>query len=186
MAKLNEIQLDFLKSQNILPSNVFDATGLSKPQRINLMDSLELSFYFGGAPCNKAGHTLRTKAGHCIQCDTSKIAYQLRHLAAGFIYIAYSINKNLIKIGTTKNPPIIRIEVLNTEAYGNTRDWTLQKYKEIKKDMGKIEFSIHSELSNYSKIITYEKSRGVFVECRELFACGVMKANEVFEKHTSN
>ena len=106
MVQLTNEQITFLKSQGIAPAQLFDASHTkSKADREAQMDALELSLYFGGAACAKGGHTLRTKAGHCIQCDTSKIAYQLRHSASGYVYLAYSQSKKLTKVGFTKNHP---------------------------------------------------------------------------------
>ena len=53
------------------------------------------------------------------------------------------------------------------------------------KDTGKKEFEIHSTLEKYQKAITYEKTRGLIVKCREIFACDYQVALEAFLKHTT-
>ena len=127
MLKLTHKQIEFLKSQGISPSQVFDASTVStKTERESRMTALELYFYYGGAECRKGGHTLRTKAGHCIQCDHSKIAYQLRSSAAGYVYLAFSKNKKLSKVGFTKNHPSERIGLLVKESYANADDWIVE------------------------------------------------------------
>jgi hypothetical protein len=185
MAQLTNEQLAFLKVQKISPSWLFDGSGLSKRARDEAMDALEKYFYYGGAPCAKEGHTLRTKAGHCIQCDTSKIAYQLRNSAAGYVYLAYSKSTKLCKVGFSKHHPQDRKDFLNKEAYGNITDWDIKKIIALKKDAGKKEFEIHSTLEMYQKAITYEKARGLIVECREIFSCDYQVALEAFHLHTA-
>jgi hypothetical protein len=58
-----------------------------------------------GAPCGDAGHRLRTRAGHRVQCDPKKLAFQARHSAEQYVYIAGSVSDGLIKIGTCKDVP---------------------------------------------------------------------------------
>lgn len=185
MAQLTNEQLAFLKGQKVSPSLLFDGSGLSKRAREVAMDTLEKFFYYGGAPCTKAGHTLRSKAGHCIQCDTSKIAYQLRNSAAGYVYLAYSKSTRFSKIGYSKHHPQDRKDFLNKEAYGNITDWDIKKIVVLEKDAGKKEFEIHSSLEQYQKAITYEKTRGLIVECREIFSCDYLVALEAFLKNTA-
>lgn len=182
MAQLTNEQVIFLKRQYIAPSQIFDASNTtSKIDREAQMKSLELLFYYGGAPCKTAGHTLRTRAGHCIQCDTSRIAYQMRHSASGFVYLAYSKSKQLAKVGFTKNSPQCRAEILRNEHYANASDWAIKQKFKFEKDAGKKEFAIHSLLEAYWTQLTYEKSRGCKVECREVFSCSQEVATKAFE-----
>jgi len=148
------------------------------------MDLLELSLYYGGAACREGGHTLRTKAGHCIQCHTEKIAYQFRHSASGYVYLAYSQSKKLTKIGFTKNPPQARIDLLRQERYANASDWELKKMAKFEKDAGRREFAIHSLLENHLSPVFYEKYKGQMVECREVFSCEQQVAIKAFEQVT--
>jgi hypothetical protein len=50
-----------------------------------------------GAPCGNAGHRLRIRAGHCVQCDPKKLAFQARHSAEQYVYIAGSVSEGLIR-----------------------------------------------------------------------------------------
>ena len=177
MGLLTKEQINFLKSQGIAPAQVFDASMTkSKADRESKMEALELSFYFGGDACSKGGHTLRTKAGHCIQCDTSRIAYQLRYSASGHVYLAYSQSKRLAKVGFTKNHPQDRAELLRKEQYANASDWDIKKMMRFEKDAGRREFAIHSLLEAHLKPISYEKYKGQMVECREIFTCDLQLA----------
>ena len=60
-----------------------------------------------------------------------------------------------------------------------------KKIVAMTKDTGKKEFEIHSTLEKYQKAITYEKTRGLIVKCREIFACDYQVALEAFLKHTT-
>ena len=101
MADLTRDQIDFLYSQEIPLSHVFDATGMRKVDYAKVMKDAGFSFAYGTTPCAKGGHSLRTRQGHCIQCSTSVISYQTRYRAPGYVYIAGSPGARLLKIGTT-------------------------------------------------------------------------------------
>jgi hypothetical protein len=182
MAKLSDEQVRFLKSQGISLSQVFDGSGLRAKERITKMDALGTPFYYGGAACQAAGHTLRTKPGHCIQCDTAKIAYQLRHAASGHVYIAYSNFRQYAKIGYSHAHPAERIAFLCAENYGTASDWELKASMHLERDAGRKEFEIHALLEQYRKPVTYEKYPTVFVECREIFSCSQQKAIAAFKE----
>lgn len=149
------------------------------------MEALELSICFGVPPCQKGGHTLRTKAGHCIQCDTAKIAYQFRHSAAGHVYLAFSSVAKLAKVGFTKGSPQDRVDFLCRERYGNATDWELHKAARFEKDAGRKEFAVHSLLESHLKLVTYEKYKGQMVECREVFSCDLAVALKAFDQVTA-
>ena len=181
MGALTDEQVKFLNSQSISLSQVYDASGLSKQERIAQMDRLQVPFYYGGAACQASGHTLRTKAGHCIQCDTSKIAYQLRQSADGFVYLAYAKSKRYLKVGVSKNEPSERLNTLRFEAYGGVSDWEM--IKKVRLDYaGKKEFEIHSALEPFRIAASYVKSNGKIQECRELFCCDLKSALKVFDR----
>lgn len=185
MATLSADQISFLRSQGISPAQVFDASkSASKAVRDVEMEALDLYFYFGGSPCQKGGHSLRTKAGHCIQCDHAKIAYQLRSSAAGYVYLAYSKKNSLVKVGFTKNMPQERVVFLIKENYANSNDWSLKRSIKYDKDAGKKEFEIHSYLEKYLFPISYEKNKGQLIICREVFSCTLDIALNAFSKVT--
>jgi hypothetical protein len=185
MAKLSKEQIAFLKEQGISLSQVFDASFIKRKLDVQKqMEEQELSFYFGHSACRSEGHTLRTKAGHCIQCDTSKIAYQLRHSASGYVYLAYSQSRKLAKVGFTKNHPGERAELLKKEQYATATDWEIKKQAKFEKDAGKREFAIHSLLECYQKTVAYEKYKGQMVECREVFSCPLEIASKAFDAVT--
>ncbi len=162
---------------------VFDASGLDKKTYKEVMDELGIEFAYGVTPCKRAGHTLRTRAGHCIQCDTAKIAYQLRYNESGIVYVAYSEKLSLTKVGVAKNVNE-RLKNLNSHGYGGTKDWKIYSRKECKMS-GQIEMQIHKYLAVHQALRNYEKA-GNIVECRELFHCRPDMAIEYLQKITSH
>lgn len=184
MSKLTAEQVAFLKSQGISLSLVVDAGHSSKSAREAFMKESGHKFYYGGAPCKAAGHTLRSKAGHCIQCDTSKIAYQLRSSATGYVYLAHSERNGFIKVGFSEVDPDGRVTWLQSSAYGGVNDWDIKRSVKILKDAGKCEFEIHAALEKWRKPIVYQKN-GEAVECREIFACPLAEAEKQFLAITS-
>jgi hypothetical protein len=144
---------------------VFDATGLSKSRYEPIMKELEKSFAYGVTPCRAAGHTLRSRAGHCIQCNTACIAFQKRHQKDGYIYIAGSVSSRMIKIGVTGDIQNRRAS-LNQKLYGGANDWEILLSAHIG-NAGRIESDAHKALSVFSTEGTYI-SEGRVTECYEL------------------
>ena len=184
MATLNNDQLAFLKNQHVSLSLVLDGSGLQKTEREALMNNGGHKFYYGGGACKAGGHTLRSKAGHCIQCDTSKIAYQLRSSASGYVYLAHSERNSLIKVGFSEIDPYDRVTWLQASEYGGVDDWTVVKSLRILKDAGRCEFEIHAALEQWRRPIIYFKNNRE-VECKEIFACTLPVAHEVYDKIVS-
>lgn len=182
MSKLTAAQRIFLKRQGVSLSLVFDASGLSKNQRLSLMDQLDKKFYYGGAPCSAAGHTLRSKKGHCIECDTARIAFQLRSSQSGYVYIAYSDRGQCAKIGITSGGPKERVAFLASSGYANCADWRLIDSKHLASKAGAKEFQIHSLLEPFQRRVVYDKQNGVEVECREVFFCELSHALSVYHR----
>jgi hypothetical protein len=155
----------FLMSQHILISQVFDARG--RGQSTFSDDAKRHGFLFGMAnPCSKGGHRLFTRAGHCIQCDTSKIAFIRRHSGKGFVYIAATKKGRLFKVGSTTDISS-RSHSLNIEGgYGGFDDWIIIAHAKVA-EMGKVEFTIHSALNDLMIVLDYRKA-GVNQTTREL------------------
>lgn len=181
MASLTSDQRLFLKRQGVSLSLVFDASGLSKTQRLSQMEQLDKKFYYGGASCKAAGHTLRSKAGHCIECDTAKIAFQLRSSQSGYVYIAYSRRGLCAKVGVTSVGPKERIALLAASGYANCTDWSLIESVYLMRNAGSKEFQIHSLLERFQRQVVYEKQCGVEQECREVFFCKLPHALTAFQ-----
>ena len=97
--ELTEQELTFLASQRLGPDDVFDARGL--PQWLWKQRAKEAGKTLAlGNKCRDGGHRLKTRGGHCIQCNTSRLGFQKPHDAEQYVYIAGSLSERLIKIGT--------------------------------------------------------------------------------------
>jgi hypothetical protein len=175
MAKLTSHQRQFLHSQGIPLSRVFDATGLTRSAYERQMGELEMIVAIGVSPCRKAGHTLRTRAGHCAQCNTHSLAFLQRFYDDGEIYIVISRTIPFIKIGSSKNVEN-RVKTLNSLGYGGAADWTLH-FSQSSSKAGEVEFRAHHSLRQHQRFRTYIK-QGHPVTCQELFDCDAETALE--------
>jgi len=68
--KLTESQIAFLKKYNFGMEDMFDAKGLTTIEYMARMKAEGKRIAYNADPCKKEGHTLRTKSGHCAQCNT--------------------------------------------------------------------------------------------------------------------
>jgi hypothetical protein len=70
--ELTQGELAFLARQGLGPGDVYDARGL--PQSYWRKDMKDEGKTIAlGNPCKKGGHRLRSRGGHCSQCDTSVV-----------------------------------------------------------------------------------------------------------------
>lgn len=175
MAELTGDQLAFLTAQRIPGSQLFDASGMRKRDYAAAMDEVGAYFAYGVTPCAAWGHQLRTKAGHCIQCDTSKIAYATRHSKEATVYVAHSVDVGLVKVGLSSDLDD-RLQKLRDYAYGGATDWTLKCWAFVK-EAGRLEFAVQDRLSRFRVPGQYIRA-GRVQGCYELFACDPLTAEE--------
>jgi len=116
MLKLTKVERDFLKEHGILESELFDARDMGGPEFNPIMKELGIEFAVGRS-CKNAGHRLRTRSNHCVQCDTARISFQRRWNSDGDVYVAHSPSRKLIKVGTA-DCPYSRTDSLNSYKYG--------------------------------------------------------------------
>lgn len=148
MATLSPDQLFFLQTQKIPSSSLFDASGMRTADYQAAMKAEGRSFAYGVTPCGNGGHTLRTRKGHCIECDHARIAFMLRHDKRAYVYIAASYAGKLIKIGSSGDVAD-RANKLCEYLYGGFGDW--QVLSTVATDAaGRIECDVHSRLLPYS------------------------------------
>ena len=88
---MNEDLLDFIEEQGLDVSLFIDAEGNPISQIREEMKANNKIFAFNSTPCQSNNHTTRSISGHCIECDTARIAFTLRHYNLGIVYIAGSI-----------------------------------------------------------------------------------------------
>jgi len=159
-------EIAFLKSQRIPESLVFHGGGLPKKLYKPIMEELGAILVTGTSPCHAAGHTIRTRAGHCAQCDTARIAFQRRHSSPGFVYVAVSAKLGLYKVGSSTDT-VKRVKMLNHCGYGGAADWNLID-QVFSPNAGETEFRVHAQLEQFRYPVRYQHE-GSWVECREIF-----------------
>ena len=163
-ADITDAEYVFLAEQKILLSHVYDARGRAATAWDE--DSKREGFMFGlSEPCYQ-GHRLRTRAGHCIQCDTARIAYAKRFAAPSYVYIAASRTEKLLKVGSCVDTEQ-RQRKLSIDAYGGANDWQIVAWCKTG-SMGQVEFDIQKQLADLSTERTYKKD-GHDQIARELF-----------------
>lgn len=175
MEGLTKEQLDFLKEHKVHLKFVFDAQGMSKSVYRPIMKDLNKYIAFNVTPCNKYGHTLRTRSGHCCQCNTAHMAFQKRNDSIGVTYIGGTLTGNVIKVGFTKAVEV-RSESLNRTNYAGFNDWKILFALESK-NAGRIESKTNSLLNSYVYSLEYEHD-GHWQDSHETFHCTYSKAKD--------
>jgi hypothetical protein len=173
MAWITTAQKNFLKHHQIPLGRVFDASGMRPGDYKREMSALGKLVAIGVTPCSKAGHTMRTAAGHCAECRPANLAFHRRYDAPGEVYVARSKGVRLTKVGSAKSA-VERVRHLNVYQYGGGSDWQIEFY-EATATAGRIEFAAHQLLSKHSASGTYFKG-GRDIECQEIFSCSVTVA----------
>jgi hypothetical protein len=166
----------FVERHRIGILGVLDGRGLSKVEYRSLAKEQGKTLILG-SPCRYAGHRLRTRSGHCAECDPRNIAFQNRYHAEQFVYIAGSLKGKLIKIGTT-NDADQRQRSLRFEAHGGYRDWSML-YTAYAKEAGKVEQQIKDKLANFQTVRRYSK-QDCTTDAIELFECSFSRAMQAF------
>jgi len=171
---LRESELAFLAHYHLSTDDVFDGRRYSQDACKYLAKEQGKEIVLGGA-CRKAGHRLRTRYGHCVQCDPKKLAFVKRHSAQAYVYIAGSRSGGLIKIGTCRDYDQ-RLRQLCAERYGDCGDWKLLSFVMVDK-AGDLEISASKKLWRYAVTRGYWKD-GNRQAGIELFTCSYSLASE--------
>lgn len=173
MPELTTEQKLFLKRNKIAVSDVFDAFGLTTSEWQRAMNETGQGFAVRTTPCNSEGHTLRTHANHCIECNTASIAFYRRSRATGYVYIAGSLSTKRVKVGMTTDLRQ-RVVMLNIYKYGGASDWEMLAHVKTSR-AGECEFNTHSKLARHAAAATYVKA-GKQLDCYEIFECRLKDA----------
>lgn len=174
MMDLTRAELDFLASQGLAEADVLDGRRMSQEQGRRAAKELNKPVVLG-SPCKKAGHRLRTRPGHCAQCDPKKLGYQKRHLEPKDLYIAFSRRAGLVKVGSS-NSVDVRINKINFEGVGGATDWRLIFRVPVKEGQ-RLETEVQALLSEHMSPSSYIKD-GRRQESRECFKCSAAEALE--------
>ena len=173
MARVTTAQRRFLEHHQIPLVRVFDATGMRRTDYQLQMSALGKLVAIGVTPCSRAGHMMRTVAGHCAECNPAGFAFLLRYDSPGEVYVAKTGQGQFVKVGSAINA-LARMRSLNNYRYGGVEDWRIE-FCEASSTAGRIEFAAHQILSKLAVAGTYFKE-GRDIECREIFICSVAVA----------
>ncbi|WP_083916915.1 GIY-YIG nuclease family protein [Thioalkalivibrio sp. ALJ24] len=179
MRNLRDSQKRFLVDQNIPLSSVLDATGIPRKVYQPMMKELGKEVAIGVTPCRVYGHEMRTRHGHCVQCNTQAIAFMRRFHESAYVYILESQSESLVKVGTTGNLRE-RVDQLNYYGYGGCSDWRLFSYK-FCEFAARVENRVHKKLSGYLVDRSYFKD-GFIVDCQEIFDCNPARASKALHQ----
>lgn len=151
---LTKDEIAFLKSQGLTVADVYDGrhqTSADWKAGVRAAGKIVVL----GTSCSSQGHRLRTRSGHCAQCDSKKLSFQKRHNTEGYIYIAGSKSAKLLKIGTCVDIEQRRRN-LRHQGYGNISDWEMLFTAKVDAG-GKVEEDALARLSKFKVVRDYSK-----------------------------
>lgn len=187
MAKLDIEISEWLNKHNIPISKVMDASEYSGKSTYGpVMKQNGFLLATGVTPCKTASHRLRTRHGHCVMCDPTKLRYQQRYSEEAIIYVARSSSdKRFVKIGITTNIER-RKQTLNTNGgYAGLLGWKIN-FQEKVSNAGDIENLVKKKLSGFSTTQEYMKN-GRLQTATEIFQAQLeLVIDQVKEIITSN
>lgn len=181
---ISNTDLEFLLNLGVPMSEVFDCRGGTVGQYKTVMEELGKTIAINATPCYAHGHRIRTRANHCVQCNTRNYAFLKQYLSGGWVYIASSQSQPLLKIGIT-NDPEGRDDRLNYTGYGGITDWKIRYCLNIRERAGELECQVHKALRNHRVYRSYHFC-GVDVACQEIFSCDYEEAKNVLENEAQS
>ena len=177
-------EIEFCENNDIECWQIFDADTLKKSEwREEIEFDEDYRLVCNTIPCKKYGHTLRTRSGHCVICKPESWRKQEDYHKSGAIYISYSDELGLVKIGSTKSANIDRrIESLNSTGYAGVDDWVLEESYSMH-EAGVAETELHNNLKFCQEFITYTRKDNYVVEtAQEIFDIEVEDAIAIAEE----
>ena len=166
LAALTSHEVEFLKSYGFDENSVYDARGISRKRARKNAKLLDKPILLG-SPCTQGGHRLKTRSGHCLECDPSKITYQTRHSSKGSLYIAASPSSGLIKVGMSNNLNQ-REKSLQREYYAECGDWQILASIALI-EAGRAESDIKNALKPYQAHGLFYEKNGLAQESTEVY-----------------
>ena len=171
---LTESELRFLDRYRLGPEDVYDGRFIRKYIWQNAAKREGKTLVLG-SPCRKLGHRLRTRAGHCVQCNPKNLKFEERFSTKQCVYIAGSLEARLIKVGTCKDIEQ-REGQMRYERYGDAGDWECLLFL-IVDNAGQVEDKVQKRLSQFAVARPYWKD-GVQQMATELYTCSFSQAQQ--------
>jgi hypothetical protein len=137
-------ELAFIKKHNFSEEEVHDGRAQGKIGREIYAKKAGKVLVLTNTRCRAMGHRIRTRSGHCAQCNPAKIAFTARELTRANVYIAGSLSGRVIKVGTARDITQ-REHQSRAERYGGFPDWSVLIHVEVD-DAGKVEREVSSRI----------------------------------------
>jgi hypothetical protein len=144
MTPFTSEELAFLRRHNFTEGDVHDGRRQGKRLREYYAREAGKVLILTSVRCRAMGHRIRTRAGHCAQCNPASIAFTARENSPGNVYIAGSLSGRLIKIGTTGDIAQ-RMRQLRAQQYGGFGDWSVLISIRVN-DAGQVERGVSSQI----------------------------------------
>jgi hypothetical protein len=149
------------------------------------MSAHQLWIAFGTTPCKAAGHRLRTRKGHCVQCNSACLEFLRRYDLDGTVYIAYAASKRLVKIGCADCWQS-RQSSLNADGYAGAHDWQMKRIVTCP-EAARVELSVHRRLRAFRRQVRYFRfSTSSYVWAQEVFRCSIQAATAALQDAISD
>jgi hypothetical protein len=172
-------ELRFLRWHGLDQDDVYDGRYQSKEDRHDAAKREGKYLILTSVRCRAAGHRIRTRAGHCFQCDPLKLVYQVRHSKSGYVYVAGSLSGRVIKIGTARDIPQ-REGQLRAERYAGFADWIVL-YSIHVSEAGRVEHDASARVPSRKVFRTYYKD-GFEQTAIEVLKCSFSDAVKAVEE----
>lgn len=162
-------ELYFLVKHDIAIDEVASVGGLTAAAWKSLEGIERFPFVLRSKGCRNYGHRLYTRSGHCIQCNTARIAYMRRSSSPGFVYIASSESTGLVEVGFSSGQS--RVTELNRAEYAGASDWVEEATIEHA-EAGRLEREVHKRLALFRAHLLYIKE-GRQQFAGEVYSCSL-------------
>ncbi|VTP98818.1 GIY-YIG nuclease family protein [Sphingobacterium daejeonense] len=167
----------FINKHKIDKKHIFDAKGKTINSLKLWMKANGKLYAYNSTFC-KNGHSIKSKSGHCIVCNVTRIAFVKRKYKNGFLYVFGTKTKQYIKVGMTTENIFNRLQKLNSRRVGGVNDWEALLYFKVD-NTNSIEFDIHKILKPYEvKNSLYQGTQS-----KELFRCSYFKAESIINEY---
>lgn len=154
---LTKDEVNFFKNQGLSPDDVYDGRSESSAAWKAGVRSAGKTVVLG-TPCSSKNHRLRTRSGHCAQCDTAKLSYQKRHNTEGYVYIAGSKSAKLLKVGTCVDVDRRRKNLRHQGYVNNEKDGKKQEVAEMLKTSFSVALSVFQQSLKTTKATEIRKA----------------------------
>lgn len=130
-------ELRWIALHGLSADDVYDGRGQSQRARRAGAKAAGKKLVLSSIRCRAAGHRLRTRSHHCVQCNIANLGFQERYNSPGYVYIAGSKSGRVIKLGTASDISQ-RENQLRKERYAGFADWEVLFFVEVD-EAGRIE-----------------------------------------------